>query len=115
MILAGISATLYALNRMVLIQVMPEVHFLRQYLSDILALPVYLPVSLYLAWRLDLVSEDYRIHFIHILSAVIIFSLLFESIMPFIDTTIVRDQYDILAYFAGGLLVYIIGDPGRQK
>ena len=113
MILAGVSATVYALNRVLIIQVIPEVGFLRKYLSDLLALPVYLPVSLYLAWRLHLIPEDYKLRFSHIMGAVIIFSLLFEGIVPVIDITTTRDPFDILAYFAGGLLVYIVSSTGR--
>ncbi len=109
MILAGVSATVYALNRLLFIQMMPEFGFLRQYLSDILALPVYLPVSLYFAWRLHLIPEDYRLHFTHILAAVVIFSLIFEGIIPVFDKSTIGDPFDILAYFAGGFLVYIVG------
>lgn len=109
MILAGVSATVYALNRLLFIQMMPEFGFLRQYLSDILALPVYLPVSLFFAWRLHLIPVDYRLHFTHILAAVVIFSLIFEGIIPVFDKSTIGDPFDILAYFAGGFLVYIVG------
>ena len=115
MILAGISATVYALNRLLLVQMMPEVGFLKKYLSDMLALPVYLPVSLYLARRLHLVPQEYKLHFTHIFAAVLIFGLIFEGIVPVIDTTATRDTFDILAYFAGGLLVFIVGSPDRIK
>ena len=115
MILAGVAATVYALNRLLLIQIMPEVDFLKKYLSDVMALPVYLPVSLYLAWRLHLVPEDYKLQFTHILGAVIIFGFLFEGVVPVFDATTTRDPFDILAYLAGGLVVYIVGSMGRQK
>jgi len=113
--LAGISVSIYAINRLFLIQMLPEIGFLKYYLSDILALPVYLPTSLYLAWRLHLISGEYRLDFIHILGAVLTFSLLFEGIVPVFDATTTRDPYDVLAYFAGGLLVYIVGSAGRHR
>jgi len=80
----------------------------------VLALPVYLPLSYYLAWRLGLIMDDFQIKITHILGAVIIFSLLFEGLLPFIDATSTRDPIDILAYFAGGLVLYIVVNTGKR-
>ena len=115
MILAGVSASVYALNRILLIPMLPEVWFLKQYVGDVLALPVYLPLSFYLAWRLQLIPEDFQVHVSHIVGASIIFSLLFEGIVPALDTTAVRDPWDVVAYFTGGLFVYIVGVPTSLK
>ena len=46
---------------------------------------------------------------------VIIFGFLFEGVVPVFDATTTRDPFDILAYLAGGLVVYIVGSMGRQK
>jgi hypothetical protein len=114
MILAGISVCLYAINRLLIIPLFPEVGFFRKYFGDVLALPVYLPLSYYLAWRLGLIMDDFQIKITHILGAVIIFSLLFEGLLPFIDATSTRDPIDILAYFAGGLVLYIVVNTGKR-
>ncbi|MBT3228117.1 MAG: hypothetical protein HOD43_10685 [Candidatus Marinimicrobia bacterium] len=109
MILAGVSAFIYALNRLLIIPMLPEIGFFNKYLGDMLALPVYLPLSFYLAWRLHLIPEDFQLQLTHIIGAGIIFSILFEGIIPIIDSTSTRDPVDILAYFAGGLVVYLVG------
>ena len=115
MILAGVSAGVYALNRLLLIPMFPEIRFFKEYLGDMMALPVYLPLSFYLAWRLRLIPGDFQLQYLHIVGAGLIFSILFEGIIPMIDTTSTRDLYDILAYFAGGLVVYRVGSKTSQK
>ena len=82
MILAGVSAFIYALNRLLIIPMLPEIGFFNKYLGDMLALPVYLPLSFYLAWRLHLIPEDFQLQLTHIIGAGIIFSILFEGIIP---------------------------------
>lgn len=109
LILAGASAIIYVLNRLIVIPMLPEIGFFNKYLGDVLALPVYLPLSIYLAWRLDLIPEDFQLHLVHIAVAGIIFSILFEGIMPIFDSTSTRDPFDVMAYFAGGLMVYMVG------
>ncbi|NQT61621.1 MAG: hypothetical protein HQ556_01570 [Candidatus Marinimicrobia bacterium] len=115
MILAGVSAGIFAINRLLLIPLFPELGFFRKYFGDVLALPVYLPLSYYLAWRLGLIMDDFQIKITHVLGAGIIFSLLFEGLIPFIDESSTRDPMDILAYFAGGLVLYIVANTGKQN
>ena len=115
LILAGVSAIIYSMNRLLLIPMLPELGFLKKYLGDMLALPVYLPLSFYLAWRLKLAPRDIQLHLGHILGAVVIFSALFEGLVPLIDSSATSDPADILAYFAGGLLVYGVGSLTRLK
>jgi len=115
MVLAGASACLYALNRIVLIPAFPEIEFFSQYVGDILALPVYLPLSIYLARRLKLITDDFQISAVQVLGGVIIFSLLFEGLIPIFDEASIQDEYDILAYLAGGLLVFMVSSAGRDK
>ncbi|MBT3576349.1 MAG: hypothetical protein HN995_10690 [Candidatus Marinimicrobia bacterium] len=115
MILAGVSASIFAFNRIFLIPLFPEFGFFRKYFGDVLALPVYLPLSYYLAWRLGLITDDFQIKSAHVLGAGIIFSFLFEGLVPLIDTTSTRDPIDVLAYFAGGLVLYIVANTGRQN
>lgn len=113
--LSVISAGLFSINRLVLIPSFPDVHFLKQYLADFLALPAYLPLSLYLAWRLNLIPETFRLRFSHILGASLIFGLLFEGVIPMVDETAIRDPMDVLAYLLGGVLVYIVAVTGMKS
>jgi len=115
LLLAGISVCLYAINRLVVIPIFPEVGFFKKYLADILALPAYLPLSVYLAWRLHLIPDPFKFHPVHIFGAGIIFSVLFEGIIPLIDSTSISDPIDVLSYFAGGLVVYLVGISGENN
>lgn len=115
MVLAGVSAILYALNRIVFIPTFPDIQFFRRYVGDLLALPVYLPLSIYLAWRLKLIPDSFQISAVQVLGGVIIFSLLFEGLIPIIDKTSIRDGYDILAYLAGSLLVFVVSSTGQDR
>lgn len=116
MILAAVSSILYVLNRIMIIPNQPTLSFFSNYFGDLLALPVYLPLSLYLALRLELIPNDFQLTLLHILLAGILFSILFEGIVPAIDRSTIRDPWDIVAYFIGGLVVYAIGSiPGADQ
>jgi len=44
----------------------------------------------------------------HLILAAMLFSIIFEGIMPTIDSTATRDPADIIAYLSGGILVYLV-------
>lgn len=115
MFLALVAAMLYSINRFLMIPQWQDVAFLKDYLGDALALPVYIPLSFYIALRLHLISNDFNLRLTHIIGAVLIFSLVFEGIIPVIDSHSVRDPVDILAYLGGGLLVYCVSAIGTVK
>jgi len=115
-ILAAISSILYLLNRFLIIPTQSEFSFFSNYFGDLLALPVYLPLSVYLAQRLKLIPDDFQLTLLHILFAGLLFSILFEGIVPAIDSAATRDPWDIVAYFVGGFVVYGIGSvPGIDQ
>ncbi|MCF6238462.1 MAG: hypothetical protein L3J79_06580 [Candidatus Marinimicrobia bacterium] len=103
------------MNRWFIIPQANSPDFFREYLGDILALPVYLPLSFYLALKLDIVSPDLELGIGHIVGAVLIFSVIFEGVVPLIDKSSTSDIWDILAYFGGGLIVYLVSRTGRTK
>lgn len=109
MVLAGFSITLYTLNRLWLISTFPQIAFFSRYFGDLLALPVYLPMSYYLAWRLQLIPTEFKVKPVHVLAAAIIFSVLFEGLIPIVDSSSYRDWGDVMTYFIGATLVYIVG------
>jgi len=114
MLLALISALIYLVNRGIMIPGDHVPAFFRDYLGDILALPIYLPLSFYLSLRLDIVPENFQFSHLHILGAVILFSIIFEGIIPAIDQSSTRDPLDILAYLLGGFIVYVVNIYGQQ-
>ena len=105
MLLALLAVLVYTLNRWLII---PQTHspaFFRDYLGDVLALPVYIPASLYLARKLELVGHEFHLTVVHVLGAVALFALFFEGLVPLLHTGATADPIDVLAYLAGGLLV----------
>jgi len=108
MVLAYIAVALYTFNRFIMIPQFSNIVFFHEYLGDLLALSVYLPASLFVGIKLNIVPNHFEFRFSHIVVAVILFSVIFEGILPAIDSTSVRDPFDILAYFAGGLIVLIV-------
>ncbi len=107
--LAFISALIYVFNRILFIPMLPDISFFSNYLGDLLALPVYLPLSLYLALKIQLIPANFQISPIQIVGTGIIFGILFEGVVPAINSSATRDPLDILAYFVGGLMVYSVG------
>ncbi|NQV15868.1 hypothetical protein HQ531_10460 [bacterium] len=105
-VLALTAAPIYLLNLWFILPLANTPLFFNNYLGDFLALPIYLPVSLYLAAQLKIVPNLYRLHWIHVLGTIILFSVIFEGLVPVFDTRSTRDPFDLIAYFAGGILVY---------
>jgi len=109
MVLAAISTMLYALNRIWLLAAFPRVEFFSRYFGDLLALPVYVPLSFYLAWRLQLLPAEFRLKPSHVSGAALMFSVLFEGLIPLMDSTSFSDLGDVVAYFGGAVVVYLVG------
>jgi hypothetical protein len=107
-ILALVAALLYFINSWFLISRYNEINFLRDHLGDMLALPVYLPLTLYLAMRLDIVKSSFKFSAVHVLISTILFSLIFEGFLPSFVESSTRDPMDGLAYLMGGVLVYLV-------
>jgi len=103
--LALVAALVYFVNRWIVIPLTGAATFYTDYLGDVLALPVYLPLSFYLALKLNIITEPLRLSWLHVLVAVFVFSTVFEGIVPLLVKSSTRDPWDILAYLSGGLIV----------
>ncbi len=112
MLLALLAALVYLLNRWIIIPQAGSSPFFRDHMGDILALPVYLPLSFYLAVRLEVIPRYFQLTLGHVLGAAVLFSIIFEGLVPLVDASSTSDVWDIVAYFGGGLLVYFIGRIG---
>src|SRR5207249_850406 len=75
------------------------------YLNDILCLPLFLPMILYVQRRIGLRSHDGPPRMWEILQHWAIFSILFEVILPRYPKYFrsVADPLDVVAYMAGGI------------
>lgn len=114
-ILALNAAVIYLVNRFFILPSMSSPAFFQNHLSDLLALPVYLPLSLYLGIRLGVFSHFFRFRIEHVFGAVILFSLIFEGIVPIVNPLSVRDPLDVLAYSAGGIIVYGVSRVSKNR
>ncbi len=108
------AVALYGINRLMIIPRFGNIVFFRDYLGDLLALPVYLPASLFIGIKLNIVVEDFEFRFIHVVGAGLIFSVIFEALLPMIDSTSIRDPFDSLAYFAGGMIVLLVSSVSEK-
>lgn len=106
--LTGVFASLYVLNRYILIPALGSPEILVDYGGDFLALPVYIPLAVLAAKRLSLLSSTFSLSFSHVLQTVVVFSLLFEGLFPLILTSATPDAGDVLAYLAGGCLLWVL-------
>lgn len=102
------SMVIYAVNRWLLKPYGIGGWFARGYLNDLLCLPLFLPIILGVQRLVRLRMHDGPPHMWEVLQHWVIFSVLFEIILPqypqYFRTT--ADEMDAVAYLAGGLLAW---------
>jgi hypothetical protein len=101
---------LYFVNRWVLKPHLP-VAFFRDHLNDLICIPFWLPIMLWAMRRLGLRRDDRPPHWYEILVPLLIWSWLFEVLLPGLGPfrgVAVADPADVLSYTAGALLAAII-------
>lgn len=98
-----VTCFLYALNRWAL---KPHIHsaFLHDHFNDVLLIPCALPPLLWLQRRLGLRHHDQAPEVSEIALYLVVWSILFEGIGPRIMPRAVGDPWDVVSYFAGGIL-----------
>ncbi len=98
------SCVLYCVNRWLL---KPHIAstFLHGYFNDTLLIPAALPFVLWFQRKLRLRQSDNAPDWTEILFHLVIWSVLFEWIGPHI-MHVTGDPWDVVAYFAGGLLAW---------
>lgn len=113
--LAGISTILYLINRFVIVGMVEDPTFFNSYVGDFFALPVYLPLSIWAAHKLGIIDTSFTLSIWHLILAVVLFSVIFEGVVPAIDSSSTRDPGDIIAYLDGAILVYLVNTWKRGK
>ena len=82
-----------------------DTSFFRRYLGDVLALPVYLPLAIYAAFRLSLITANFRLTWRPVVLTALLFTVIFEGLVPLLSSRASADPWDALAYLAGGLFL----------
>ena len=80
----------------------------RDYLNDVLCLPIFLPMILWAHRRLRLRPHDCPPQLWEVLQSWLVFSIIFELILPrfpqyFRSTS---DRLDVIAYLVGGVIAF---------
>ena len=99
----------YWTNRLLIKPNLPEGEsFFQGYFSDFLLIPAALPIVLLLLRFVGARRHDLPPTKSEMLTAVVVWTILFEVVGPQITRRATADPFDILAYVVGGLLAYTI-------
>lgn len=100
------SLALYALNRHVLKPHHIGGWFTHGYLNDVLCLPLFVPMILYVQRWIGLRRHDGNPSAWELFQHLVIFSVMFQVIIPRFPKTFISagDPYDMIAYLVGGIL-----------
>lgn len=79
---------------------------MRSYLDDLLVLPIILPFTLSLL-RLIYRNKNLLLGSSLIINAIIMFTIVFELILPHYSSEYTRDYFDLLFYSLGGLMYWL--------
>ncbi len=104
-----VSLSLYAINRFILKPHHIGGWFTHGYLNDVLCLPLFVPMILYVQRLIGLRRHDGYPRAWELFQHWLIFSVVFEVIIPRMPSTFdsTADPYDVLAYLAGGVVAWL--------
>lgn len=81
-------------------------YFFQNYWNDLVIMPLILKVVLLILQRIH--GRAFTLHPFYILCTWIYFSILFELILPEFHTRYTADFVDVIMYFLGGIIFYIL-------
>ncbi len=87
--------------------------FLNSYVDDFLVVPMLLTFSLFLqqTW----VNPLFVYSKLFILSVIMYFGIVFEIVIPRFLSAYTSDKYDMITYFAGGIVFYFLQNMFIKK
>jgi hypothetical protein len=86
--------------------------FIHAYMDDLICLPVILNITLFLFRKFIYRDDQYCFPLFFILSALLMFSLAFEALLPLSSAAYTADPWDILAYSLGGIFFHFWFNTG---
>jgi hypothetical protein len=79
--------------------------FISDYFSDLICIPLSL---LFIDWfSKKMTGKIINMGFIHILIAVLYFSIVFEICMPYVSKNFTADIFDVICYSIGGMICLV--------
>jgi hypothetical protein len=86
------------------------VPLLYSYLDDILCPLIVLGFTLTFQQQITYRNPNYTFSYGHVLTFIIVYSVLYEVVFPADDNRHFSDPWDIMAYTAGGVIFYKFGN-----
>lgn len=104
------SLIVYTANRYILKPNHIGGWFTHGYLNDVLCLPLFVPIILYIQHLAGVRPHSYFPRWWEILQNFAVFTFVYHWVIPRYPRTFIsaHDPYDILAYFAGGLIAWVV-------
>jgi glycopeptide antibiotics resistance protein len=84
--------------------------FLKNYLNDLLFVPLALGIAVFLQRNFILKQPEYRLSKTQVIICVVYISIMFEGVIPLFKDRYTADFSDVLCYGFGGLLFYLFGN-----
>lgn len=104
-----VSVSLYLITKFIILENgIFKPGFIASYFNDFLLVPVVLPILLFFCKKLNLRLVDIPPTFLELIIPLLIWSALFEFIFPYFIPKGTADLLDILFYFLGGFLSWMI-------
>lgn len=91
---------------------MPD--FFSSYLNDLLCMPVVLGICLFVIRKFSK-NEQLRISLFSAFSLAALYSVYFEVYLPEVNQRYTADLVDVLLYFSGALIFYLIQRKSSKK
>lgn len=111
-----VSVSLYLINEFIILEYgIFKTGFIAFYFNDFLLVPVVLPILLFISKKLKLRLVDIPPTLLELIIPLLIWSVLFEFIFPYFISKGTADLLDILFYFLGGLLSWMIWNRAHLK
>jgi len=108
------ACLLYSLNKLFLYLNFYKITFLKNYLSDCLAMPILLSLALFLM-RTLMKNKTYVFSIYQVVFAIVYVGVVFEFLGPKIFTGKTSDWYDLIAYATGAVFYLVFMNKGNMK
>lgn len=97
----------YLLTKLLIFTEVPVGSFAKNYLADLLCMPIILSIIQYIVQRFNLHSRQQHVPIVAVLALTIYWSFYFEYYLPKQSDLYVGDSIDVLMYFLGSILFII--------
>jgi hypothetical protein len=105
--IAQVAFLMYSAHRFILWQWAElEPWWMRNYLADVLCLPVVLSMAVLLQRLLFYRNSDYRLNKMQVIFTVVYVTVIFEGILPHFMPRYTADYFDVAAYSTGGWIYW---------